>query len=90
MEYNDGEVKIPVERYDFLRGLELMVNEGKIVVAKTYGMVDFYTNNEAMKRMKDTIEIEKEKCRLLKRQVLGMSVREFRALINDPEAQINL
>ena len=50
MKHNDGEVMIPVDRYDALKGLELIFKKELVAVCDYYGTT-FFTNDEMIIKM---------------------------------------
>jgi len=59
---DNGYVKIPIDRYDFLKGLELLTKGENPVISimQDYYSVSYYTANEAIKKLGKDLELMRE------------------------------
>ena len=76
---DNGTVKIPIERYDFLKGLELLINKNDVsmVLDNGYG-VKYYTADDVIKEMVKEMDIENRKLKDKLFSLKRMTSREFR------------
>ena len=81
MTYTDGDVTIPVARYDFLKGLELLLNKEIALVMDGRYDIRYFTTDEAIRILDTRLNLTEsylEDHRSEKKKLANMNWAEFK------------